>query len=430
MNRATIHRCPVPAEGCHNRQMNRNMSVTPDEFIAFFCEPAVLLSLEGTVLALNSSAHELLGTTADGMVGKPLAALVCESPPKIIRYLRSCADADQPVLGSLSWRCFEQRQSMLCHGQAFPAQRILLRCIPEMSPSQAPRAGPASPAQCLQDITRRRWLAGRPRTREVHSGNAGAGKNRPLRKAREIYRLRERLARFDQFSILSEMTTAIAHEINQSLTGIATYARGCRRQLESGRSNISELSVILDKISDQARQSGEFVHSLRRLANKHDDNRELCDLNQLVQDSLKLISIEDNLPEIPIDTVLTEDRLPIIADPIQIRQALLHLLRNAIEATLEAGINDAAIVVTTTVDGCGFAKVLVTDRGSGLSTEAREKLFDPFYSTKPQSLGMGLAVCRTLIISHAGRIGFIDHPEDGTTLYFTLPLAKTNGGDD
>jgi C4-dicarboxylate-specific signal transduction histidine kinase len=370
----------------------------------------------------------LLDTTTDEVVDKLLAELVCESPTQITQYLRFCISADLPVLGSLSWCFFEQCPPMPCYGQAFPVQRILLRCVPDAASLHDPQTGPASPAECLQQISRRSWLAGKQKVGRGCTKKPRAMENVPQQHAQAIQELRERLVRFHGFSILNELATGIAHEINQSLTGISTYARGCRRQLELGRENSANVLLVLDKISDQAQRSGEFIHSLRKLSKKHSGDRERCDLNQLVQDCLMLVAVDAWRPEVPIDAVFADGRLPVIADPIQIQQAILHLLQNANDAMSDSSAKNAVISVTTSVDGREFAKVEVTDQGSGLSIEAREKLFDPFFTTKPHGLGMGLAVCRTAILSHGGRIGFTEHSAGGTTLYFALPLAVGDAG--
>ncbi len=291
-------------------------------------------------------------------------------------------------------------------------------------------ARPTSAAQSGEELTRRRGRAGSASIGETEANTANTAKKSTSLQHQGSGRQRERLGQFNRFSILNEMATGIAHEINQPLTGIATYAQGCRRQLESGSADIAELLGILDKISEQARQSGEFVQSLRKLAKKHGGKREQCDVNELVQATLKLLVDDGVLATVSIDVALSARTLPVVADSIQIQQALLHLLHNAIEATVEPAVNNTVIALTTTLDDeHGLARVTVTDSGRGLSVDARDKLFDPFYTTKQHNLGMGLAVCRTVISAHAGHIGFTDSPGGGTTLYFTLPLALTMNSD-
>ena len=236
---------------------------------------------------------------------------------------------------------------------------------------------------------------------------------------------RERLAHFDRISTMGEMATGIAHEINQPLTAIASYARACHRLIDAGLGEPAELLATLDKISNQAQRAGDVIHRLRDFVKKRKTQREPCELNKLVADAIALAETDAREYNFAIDVALSENELPVIADPIQIEQVVLNLIRNAAEAMIDvAEPGDAVIVkISTALDDPRTAQVAVTDKGHGISDSVAEQLFDPFFTTKSSGTGIGLAISRTIVTSHGGRLWFEHNPNQGITMHFTLPLA-------
>jgi two-component system sensor kinase FixL len=247
-----------------------------------------------------------------------------------------------------------------------------------------------------------------------------------LRKQQEeVHQHRERLAHFDRISTMGEMASGLAHEINQPLTAISSYARACHRLLTAGLTDASELLETLDKISAQAQRAGDIIHSLRAFVRKRESKRTLCNLNDLIGDAVILAETDAGQHQFQIEQILADTTLMVIVDPIQIQQVILNLIRNAAEAMVGIAPPGTAVtvVVTTEVDNPARARVAVIDKGIGVADDKLDKLFEPFFTTKPTGTGIGLAISRTIVTAHGGRL-WLERNADGQgiTLYFTLPL--------
>lgn len=237
---------------------------------------------------------------------------------------------------------------------------------------------------------------------------------------------RELLAHVNRLDTLGEMAAGIAHEVNQPLTAIASYARACSRWFEAGRSDHPRLLETLNEINEQAQQAGDIIHGLRNLVKKRENKREVCELNQLVGEVIRLAQVDARRQGIRLIVNASANPLPVLADAVQMQQVLLNLIRNAIEAMLEwPGWTGNGIITVSTRHDDDFARIEVHDQGPGLSVSARENLFNPFFTTKPAGMGMGLSICRSIVNAHSGQIGFATAAEQGTgaTLFFTIPLT-------
>ncbi|MCK5652279.1 MAG: GHKL domain-containing protein, partial [Gemmatimonadetes bacterium] len=223
--------------------------------------------------------------------------------------------------------------------------------------------------------------------------------------------------------------SSIAHEVNQPLTAIATYAQACRRLVEAGQAEESEVLDVLDRIGNEALRAGEIIHHLRDLVKKRVGKRVECSINELVEDVEILASVDARLHGVELDLALTPDLPPIIADGVQIQQVVLNLIRNGIDAVEDTDSTDREVLVSTGVTDTGGVLVKVSDSGSGLLEEHESEIFQPFFTTKEDGMGMGLSISRTIVSSHGGRMWFSRNPEGGTTFSFTIPAAtEVNGG--
>ena len=232
---------------------------------------------------------------------------------------------------------------------------------------------------------------------------------------------RERLAQMARLHTLGEMAAGIAHEVNQPLTAISNYARAGRRMLESGVSDPDAIEVTLDKVSAQALRAGEVIRGLREFVRRRQSRAERVDLDALVRDAVALALTDAHFLSVGVETDLAAGPARVHVDPVQIQQVILNLIRNAIEA-LDPAVPGAPVVVRTSGDGDGFVEVTVEDHGVGIPETARSQLFDPFFTSKESGLGMGLAISRSIVTSHGGRIWCTSGGE-GTTFHFTLPTA-------
>ncbi|MCA9753122.1 MAG: hybrid sensor histidine kinase/response regulator, partial [Gemmatimonadetes bacterium] len=212
----------------------------------------------------------------------------------------------------------------------------------------------------------------------------------------------------------------IAHEINQPLAAIATYAQASRRMLETGTGSLDRVKETVEKIAEQALRAGEVIRRLRQFARRNEGDRQQIDPNVLIQDALRLCEVDSRVLEIPIEFVPARDAPFVRVDAIQIQQVVVNLVRNALESMDGASDGGARVLVRAEVKD-GLVNVSVRDRGAGVPREAESELFHPFFTTKRQGMGMGLSICRSIITAHGGKLDFVRNPEGGTTFRFTIP---------
>ncbi len=234
-------------------------------------------------------------------------------------------------------------------------------------------------------------------------------------------RSRERLVHVSRVTAMGEMAGGIAHEVNQPLTAIATYAQACRRLGAAGRLRSPELLRTLDKINEQARRAGEVIRRLRDFVRRQDTGAEVVDLNAVVGEAVGLAGTDARVKDCAIETRLEPGLEPVVADPIQLQQVVLNLIRNGLEAQAACGAADP-IVVSTSAVGEDAVQVAVSDRGQGLPDDP-EELFEPFFTTKSSGMGIGLAISRRIIAAQGGCIWCAPNEGGGAVFLFSLPTA-------
>jgi len=242
-------------------------------------------------------------------------------------------------------------------------------------------------------------------------------------KAREEARQnQERLAHVTRLTTIGEMAAGLAHEINQPLTAIATYAQASRRLIRSGGVDLQELLEVLDKISTQAHRAGEVIQRLRLFMKKRRGRDELVDLNQIVHEAVELARADARFRDVPLRVRLAPLLPRVVVDAVQIEQVILNLVRNAVDASLAAHTLEPVEIATHLGDE-GFVIVGISDRGGGLSEAQQGRLFEAFYTTKDSGLGMGLTISRSIISAFGGRLWCESGEGEGATFRFSLPVA-------
>lgn len=248
------------------------------------------------------------------------------------------------------------------------------------------------------------------------------------RQEAEIAR-RAELAHAGRLLLLGEMTSGLIHELNQPLAAIVNYAYGSQRQLEVDAPPPSVLRERLDKIAKQACRASELVKRLRKLIRKEPVRCVAVNLTRLLTDAVGLCEAEASKQRLRLELRLPALPLPEVSgDPMQIEQVLLNLLYNAIEAGPHPGIESGAITVEAERHGPDRVLVRIRDQGPGLPDGDTERLFQSFHTTKPDGLGLGLAISRSLVESQEGRLWAANNEGCGATFNLTLPLAKTGAG--
>ncbi|WP_169729301.1 PAS domain-containing sensor histidine kinase [Solimonas soli] len=237
---------------------------------------------------------------------------------------------------------------------------------------------------------------------------------------REAEALRGRLTHAARVGQLGEMVSGIAHEVNQPLTAIANYAHACRRLLQSGDATPADLIAPLEKIATQAERAGQVIRGLRTLARRGETPRQTLQVNQLVREVLPLIEFDARQAGIRLRMQLATGLPPVHCDEVQIQQVVLNLVRNAVEAMNGARSSDVIDIVTSTQEP-RFVEIVVMDSGPGIAPEAADRLFEPFYTTKPQGMGLGLSICQSIAIAHGGELSYYVNERAGATFALRLP---------
>ncbi len=232
---------------------------------------------------------------------------------------------------------------------------------------------------------------------------------------------REELSHFNRVAMMGEMAASFAHELNQPLTGILSNASAGARFIDRGAASLAELRELLADIAADGRRAGDVIRSIRGMVKKGETVRKRMDVNELVMDVVRLVTPDASLRSCEVKTSLQPDLPTIEGDPIQFEQVLLNLVVNAFEAMRDTPADSRKVVIVTASDGNGAIQTSVRDFGIGISEEACGRLFDQFFTTKAEGLGMGLAIARTIVESNAGKIAAENVEGGGARFYFTFP---------
>ena len=241
----------------------------------------------------------------------------------------------------------------------------------------------------------------------------------------EVSQLRERLGQVARVSTLGEMVTGIAHEVNQPLTVIATYAQGCTRLIEGGLDDPSQLSKALESIASQAERAATVITRIRNFAKKAEIVEGECHCPEAITDVIALAEVHahEEGAQIALDYDSGAD-LTAKADPIQIQQVALNLINNAIESMRGASGEKCVQVTIARTDGDSI-QVAVSDGGEGIDPGVADQLFNAFFTTKSDGLGIGLSICKSILDAHGGKIRAENNPDGpGATFRFTLPAVS------
>jgi PAS domain S-box-containing protein len=231
----------------------------------------------------------------------------------------------------------------------------------------------------------------------------------------------QELAHVLRRSTMGEMAAMFAHEVNQPLSAIISYAKGCVHRLRAGNRSPEALLTALDEIVSQAVRAGEIIRRLRRFVGKGELQRQPLNLNDLVNEVLHFVTAEAREHDVRLHVDLATDLPQPEGDGVQIEQVILNLLRNALEAIYEDPSERRLLAVRTRRVG-GDVEVSVRDNGAGLRPDLAADVFEPFVTSKAAGLGMGLSICRSIVEAHGGRVWSSANPDRGMTFHFTLPL--------
>ena len=241
----------------------------------------------------------------------------------------------------------------------------------------------------------------------------------------EVRELRERLAQAEGVSALVETTATLAHELNQPLAALATYAQAARNH--AAGEDTARLVATLDKLVEQSLRASDVVERVQRLVKGLAGGTEYtqrADINTLLAGLVAMARADARRRGVRVVYEQPEHLPAVRCDPVQIQQVALNLVRNAIDAAARADGSERATVRIYARSGEGVVRVCVEDNGNGVAESEREAVFEPFHTNKPQGMGLGLAICRTIVANHGGTLAFHNNTRGpGATFHFTLPTA-------
>ncbi len=346
----------------------------------------VVIDHKGRIETFNTAAEGIFGFSAEEVLGKNVSLLMPE-PYKSEHdsYLHNYLETGNARIIGIGREATAKRKN----GSVFPI---------DLSVGEIPTDDQPKFVGIVRDTTERK------------------------QSEEEVNQTRERLAQFGRLSTLGEMAASLAHELNQPLTAIATYTQACQRLIESGQSDDDEILATLKKCTAQAQRAGEVIRRLRQFVRKRELGRQEASCDDIIQDIKALAEVDARNSGIPLTFDVAEGLPNIRVDAVQIQQVILNLIRNGIDAMIKMDHVDEGISVSVSKFENEQVKLAVTDHGGGITKEAEENIFQPFFTTKSSGMGLGLAICRSIIESHGGVLGFTKNPSGGTTFHFTLPV--------
>jgi two-component system sensor kinase FixL len=347
----------------------------------------VAIDERGRIIRFNKAAEEMFGYHASEVVSKPLNILMEASEARshqnfVERYLRT---GSKRIIGRGREVLARRR-----NGTLFPAA---LSVGEARSPQGRRFVG------LIRDLT--------------HEKQA----------EEEALRHREQLMHASRLTTMGEMAAAMAHELNQPLSAIATYTAACQRFLNHGKDAQEDIFSALREIGAQAHRAGQIIQRMRDFARSRESRRRQVSLADLIAEIRPLAELDAKANDVQLTIDIDPDLPTINADGVQIQQVILNLLRNGMDAMAETPSILRLLRLHAFLDADKSLRVDITDQGHGVSEEARQRLFTPFFTTKDTGMGMGLAISRSIITAHGGKLDCVNDPEGGATFYFTLPTT-------
>jgi len=232
---------------------------------------------------------------------------------------------------------------------------------------------------------------------------------------------RQALAHSNRITTMGQLTASIAHEVNQPIAAVVTNAQAALRWLNMQPPDPEEVRQALDRIVNQGRRAGDVISRMRALVRKAPPRKDQLDINEVIREVIALTRSELHRTGTLLQTQLAHG-LPLVpGDRVQLQQVMLNLILNAVEAMSGSDEGSRELLISTEADGANGVRIAVRDWGPGLEPESLDRLFDAFYTTKPDGMGMGLSICRSIIEAHGGRVWATTNVPQGAAFQFTLP---------
>lgn len=352
--------------------------------------PSAILMVDpwGNIVLVNAQTENLFRYEREELIGQPVEMLMPERVRDSHRNYREAFFAHPAVRPMAAVRDLSGRRK---DGSEFPV---------EVGLTPIPTAEGQFVLSAILDITERK-------------------------RAEEA---RQELIHASRLALLGEFTASIAHEINQPLGAILSNADAAEMLLDASPPPLDEVRQILTDIRNDDLRASDVIQRLRSLLRRRELELRPVHLKKVIADVLGLVRAESQRRQIDVQTRIT-DRLPIVSgDKVHLQQILLNLLINGMEAMSDTS-GTRRLTVSTTLSGSGFVEVAVADTGQGIPPDQLPRVFDRFFSTKSDGIGLGLAITQSLVEAHGGRIWAENPPGEGATFRFTLPVSVQNNGE-
>jgi PAS domain S-box-containing protein len=344
-----------------------------------------MVDAAGAILSVNPFGAEQLGYTVDELVGQPV--------------LNVFHDADRPAVQHNVARCFEHLGTRMSWELRKVRKDGTVLWVRETSRAMLMKNRPVVLVVC-EDITERK------------------------RAEEELEQLRTALAHVTRVTTMGQLAASIAHEVNQPVAGVVTNADAALRWLAAGPPDLEEARLALGRIIADGNRASDVIGRIRAFIKKVPPGDELLDINEAIREALTLTQSEVLQGSVALHTRLADSLPAVRGDRVQLQQVVLNLVINAIESIGGTGEGPRELVVGTSEDDSSHVVVAVTDSGRGLDPAMQSRLFGAFQTTKPDGLGMGLSICRSIVEAHGGRIWAEANVPRGAVFKFALPAPR------
>jgi signal transduction histidine kinase len=242
-----------------------------------------------------------------------------------------------------------------------------------------------------------------------------------LRTEAQLRQLQADFARAARIATLGELASSIAHEVNQPLAAIAMNAETSLRWLSRPEPNLEKVGQLTSRIAESARHASEIVQRIRGMTVQNLPKPVALDLNSVVEEALLFVAYETEARGISLRRSLAPDLPCVLGDRVQFQQVIVNFLVNSLQAMSQAGVADGRIEIVTTITDDGSVGFAIHDTGPGIPEENVDRVFEGFFTTKPDGMGIGLAVCQSIVSAHGGTISASNHPDGGAVFRFAIP---------
>ncbi len=245
-----------------------------------------------------------------------------------------------------------------------------------------------------------------------------------------LARTRSELARVGRASSLGELAASIAHEVNQPLAAVAANGHACLRWLDARPPNEHEVRLAVERIIRDANRAGDVIARIRNFLRRVEPTRQGLPIRTVIDEVLGMIRAEAHGQGVALQVQLDDGLPPVAGDAVQLQQVVLNLVMNALESIARAGRSQNSVTIGTCRHDESALRVDVRDSGGGLDADAPDRIFEAFYTTKPEGMGMGLAIAHSIVEAHGGRLWVTPNADAGVTFHFTVPFETTVAGDE